>query len=311
MIELVLTAASPVRFGISPLEEALGAVQVGLGLRAHPAHPPWLTDAVLPIAELRSVLSGRRYITDFLSPPPDGPHTTAEAQLDRIRRTPPRQVAAELAMVDADLSGLPADPAKARDLLADQMALVWSELVAPHWPRMRDVLAADIAHRSHRLADGGLPLVFADLHRRVRLVDGTVLVESRSRERLRLGRRGLLLLPAVFAWPGVGVVTVPPWQPALLYPARGVAALWGGRPDHDARLAAVFGRTKATVLLALGEPLSTSALAGRLGLAPSTVSAHVTALREVGILTSARSGHQVRYRRSDLGDAILAGLGWS
>ncbi|GAB3578011.1 DUF5937 family protein [Amycolatopsis endophytica] len=310
MIELVLSAESPVRFGISPLEEALGAVQVMLGLRAHPAHPPWLTGTDLPIAELRAVLSGRRYITDFLSPPPDGPHTTAQAQLDRIRRTPPAQVTAELAMVDADLSLLPDDPARARDLLADQMDLVWTELVAPHWPPMRDVLTADIAYRSRRLADGGLPLALADLHRRVRLAGGSILVESRSRERVRLGGRGLLLLPAVFAWPGVGVVTVPPWQPALLYPARGVAGLWAAPSTPDDRLAKVFGRTKAAVLLALGEPLGTSTLATRLGLAASTVSEHLTALRDVGILTAARTGHEVRYRRSDLGDAILAGLGW-
>jgi DNA-binding transcriptional ArsR family regulator len=315
MIELELTSPSThrVRFGISPLEEAFGAVRVILGLRGHPAYLPWLSTAReivadLPIDELRAVLSAQQYITDFLSPPPEGPETTAELQLAAIRRTPPEQVATELAMVDADLTALPSDPARARDLLADQMTIVWTELVEPHWPRLRAVLAEDIAYRSRRLAEGGIRLVFEDLHPRVRLAGDLVLIENRSRSRLRLDRRGLLLIPGVFAWPGVGVMMVPPWQPSLLYSARGVARLWTAEPVPDARLAAVLGKTKATLLLSLDEPASTSALAARLGLATSTVSAHLTALRDVGMLTTSRNGHEVGYRRTDLGESLLAAV---
>jgi len=118
-----------------------------------------------------------------------------------------------------------------------------------------------------------------------------------------------LLLPCVFAWPRVGVMLGPPWQPSVFYPARGVARLWTEEPITDDRLAAAFGRTKAALLLALTEPASTSALAERLGLAASTVSAHLTALRDVGLLTAGRTGHEVRYRLSDLGESLLAGIG--
>lgn len=313
MIELELASPSThrLRFGVSPLEEAMGAVQVILGLRGHPAYRPWLesvAEVALPIDELRAVLSGRTYITDFLSPPPEGPETTAEAQLAEIRRTPPAQVAAELAMVDADLSGVPEDPARARDLLADQMSLVWTELVSPYWPRIRATLTEDIAYRSRRLAEGGIGSALDDLHPSVRLAGDVLLVETRSRSRSRLDRRGLLLLPCVFAWPKVGLMLVPPWQPSLLYPARGVARLWAEEPIPDDRLAVAFGRTKATLLLTLAEPASTSELAARLGLAASTVSAHLTALRDVGLLTAGRAGHQVKYRLSELGESLLAGL---
>jgi hypothetical protein len=136
IIELVLTpsSANRVRFGISPLDEALGAMQTILGLHGHPSHLPWVANTAvaareLPIRELASVMSARHYITDFLSPPPTGPQTTAEAQLAEIRRTPPVQVATELATVDTDLSALPGDPAVARDLLANQLELVWAELL--------------------------------------------------------------------------------------------------------------------------------------------------------------------------------------
>lgn len=314
MIEVELTApgAQRVRFGISPLEEVMGAVQVLLGVRRHPAYLPWLAlarDTEPPIGALRRVLSAPHYITDFLSPPPDGPETTAAAQLELIRRTPPDQVERELRMVDTDLGDLPDDPASARDRLADEMELVWHELVEPHWPQLRGVLGDDIAHRSRRLAEGGVRLVLEGLHPRVRLVDDRLLIDVRERSRLRLDRRGLLLIPCTFAWPGIGLMAVPPWQPSLLYPARGVARLWTETPVPDARLAAVLGRTKAALLAELDEPAGTSVLAARLGLAPGTVSAHLTALRAAGILSSRRSGHEMRYERSDLGERLLAGLG--
>ncbi len=308
MIELVLTAAGSqrVRFAISPLEEVLGAVQTLLGLRRHPAHPAWLS-AVPDVPELAAVLSARHYITEFLSPPPDGPETTAEAQLEVVRATPPSQVALELGMVDADLSLLPADPAAARDLLAGQLETVWDALLAPEWPRLRELLAADIAFRTRQLGSGGLAAMLAELHPRVRLSGTSILVDLRARERLELDSRGLLLIPAVFAWPNVGVVTVPPWQVSLLYPARGVASLWTSSAGPPAALAEVLGRTRALLLTSLDRPAATTELARRHDLAPATVSGHLTALRGAGLLASERRGHRVLYRRTELGDALLTG----
>ncbi|ADJ50743.1 ArsR family transcriptional regulator [Amycolatopsis mediterranei S699] len=308
VIELVLTAAGSqrVRFAISPLEEVLGAVQTLLGIRRHPAAPPWLSE-VPDVPELTAVLSARHYLTEFLSPPPDGPETTAEAQLAVVRATPPAQVALELGMVDADLSGLPADPTAARDLLADQLETVWDALLAPEWPRLRELLAADIAHRTRQLGSGGLAAMLAELHPRVRLSGTSVLVDVRSRERLPIDARGLLLIPAVFAWPNVGVVTVPPWQISLLYPARGVASLWTSAAEPPAPLAEVLGRTRALLLTTLDRPAATTELARRHDLAPATVSAHLTALRAAGLLAAERRGHRVLYRRTELGDALLTG----
>jgi biotin operon repressor len=309
VIELVLSPAGAqrVRFGISPLDEALGAMQTILGLRGHPSHLPWLERVPddLAVPELAAVMSARHYITDFLSPPPDGPATTAEAQLAAIRKTPPSQVETELSMVDSDLSSLPRDPAAARDLLADQLEVIWTELLEPHWPRMHRLLTADIEYRSRRLAEGGIALGLAGLHQRIRLTGDVLMIDVQERSRIALDERGLLLMPGVFAWPSVGVITVPPWQPAVLYPARGVAELWTAAAKPNDALAGVLGRTKATLLTALDEPSSTSALATRLGLSNGTVSEHLTAMRAAGLLTTTRRGHAVAYRRTDLGDALL------
>lgn len=312
MIELVLTAesANRVRFGISPLEETLGAMQTLLGQRGHPSHLPWLREAAaklpsLPIADFARVMSARHYITDFLSPPPSGPETTATAQLAEIRRTPPEQVALELSKVDAELGDLPQDPAEARDLLAAQMEIAWTELVEPHWPRMRRILVADIEERSRRLAAGGIAQVLEDIHPRVRLVDDVLVIEIKDRSRIRLDRRGLLLMPGVFAWPSVGVITMEPWQPSLLYPARGVAELWSDPERPPDPLTGVLGRTKAALLTTLNEPASTTELARRLGFSAPTVSQHLTAMRAAGLLDTKRHGREVRYQRTELGDALL------
>ncbi|MFE3171838.1 DUF5937 family protein [Amycolatopsis sp. NPDC059090] len=311
MIELAMTAAGSqrVRFAISPLEEALGAVQTLLGVRGHPVHLPWVSSAPalddLGIPELAAVLSARHYITEFLSPPPDGPETTAAAQLDAVRATPPGQVALELAMVDADLSGLPDDPATARDLLADQLETVWNALLAPTWPTLRELLTADLAHRTRLLGEGGLAKALAELHPQVRLAGTSILVDVQARERLDIDTRGLLLVPAVFAWPNVGVVTVPPWQPTLLYPARGVASLWASPTEPPEPLVGLIGRTRALLLACLDQPSATVDLAQQLRLAPATVSAHLTTLRAAGLLASDRSRHRVLYRRTSLGDALL------
>jgi DNA-binding transcriptional ArsR family regulator len=260
------------------------------------------------IPELAAVLRGRHYVTEFLSPPPDSPETSVEAQLEAVRSTPPEQVALELGMVDADLRVLPSDPAVARDVLADQLEIVWRRLISPRWPRFREVLAADIRHRTRVLGEHGVAAVFEGLHPRVRVAGDSVLVDIVARERLELDRRGLLLVPGVFTWPSVGVVTVAPWQPTLLYPARGVGELWTARTEPPDALAGVLGRTKATLLTALDRPASTTELAERLGLAAGTVSAHLTALRAARLAASARSGHRVLYRRTELGDALCAGI---
>ncbi len=64
---------------------------------------------------------------------------------------------------------------------------------------------------------------------------------------------------------------------------------------------------RAAVLTALADRASTTQLSVALKLSPSTVSEHLTALRETGLLDRRRIGHQVRYSRTPLGDALAGG----
>jgi DNA-binding transcriptional ArsR family regulator len=75
-------------------------------------------------------------------------------------------------------------------------------------------------------------------------------------------------------------------------------------PDALARL---LGRTRALVLAALDEPLSTTALAALLELTPAGASRHLLALRDAGLAATERHGHEIRYSRTDLGASLLTG----
>ena len=65
-------------------------------------------------------------------------------------------------------------------------------------------------------------------------------------------------MPSVFNWPAVTVYTDQPWQPTLIYPARGVAAAWLDTQPYQAALAELIGRTRATILELLTQPTSTA-----------------------------------------------------
>lgn len=107
-------------------------------------------------------------------------------------------------------------------------------------------------------------------------------------------------------WPDVVSGFDPPWQPTVIYPARGIGGLWT-EPETGPALARLLGANRAAVLAALDAPSTTTALAHRLGLAPSSVSEHLSVLRDAGLLVSRRHGHQVRYERTPLGITLAAG----
>src|SRR5215472_2998058 len=264
-----------IRFAYSPAWETTHAARLFVDPRSRPYHRSWhaavaAEAAKLDLAPLLAVNPVRGNVPDFLTPPPDVPAPRFADQLARIRATPPSQVADELARCRATLTrkaaaeavdAMLADPAAARDLLADQLQAVWDRLVAPFWPRIKDVLEADLAYRSRQLAGAGLRPVLEALDARIAWgEDGTVTVGDGIDQLVELRGRGLVLMPSAYIWPTVVAVTDEPWQPTLVYPARGIGRLWqrtGAPPDALARL---LGQTRAQLLAGLDRPASTTAL---------------------------------------------------
>jgi DNA-binding transcriptional ArsR family regulator len=310
------------RFTISPLWETMSALRVLLEPRRHPYHLPWL-DAVRPdldqldLAPLLLLSPRSGWTPDFLSPVPDGPDATIAGQLARVRDTPSEQVAHEVRRSLTERSGAPLteeawrlldDPAVTRTQLADLLEQCWQLLIAPHWPRLRGLLDADLAFRAQTLADYGLERVLGDLHPRARWTGRAMVINQAPAARCQLQGSGLLLMPSVFSWPGLATVVDPPAPPALVYPARGIAELWQpARTPHSDALARLLGRTRAALLESLAEPASTHTLASRHGLAPSTVSEHLATLHHAHLVISWRHRHAVIYQRTQLGTELAAG----
>lgn len=115
---------------------------------------------------------------------------------------------------------------------------------------------------------------------------------------------GLVLLPSVFNWPNVGVDKSPVTTASIRYPAVGVGLLWEP-PPALAGLAPVLGHTRTSLLGALAEPLTTAALASRLGISPSAVSQHLGALRGAGLVSTQRNGRTALHLRTERANQLL------
>ncbi|WP_412543543.1 DUF5937 family protein [Longispora sp. K20-0274] len=310
------------RFAISPVFETSSAIRLTSPTESPGYHQGWL-DALRPrlgALDLRPVtlLQPRRgYTPDFLAPPPTGPQAQFDEDLARLAATPPERVRAEIALSLRDTPGaadsptgrlLLGDPAEVLRLLTGLLRDAWHLMVEPVWPRVRALLDADIGFQSRRLAEGGLDRLFAELHPTLRWHDNTLTRARGDDDHRDLRGEGVLLMPSVFKWDQVVVVLDPPWQPAVIYPARGIGALWqpaGGTPD--AALGRLIGRTRAALLSGLTEPATTTALAHRHALSPGTVSEHLTILRDAGFVVGERHRHEIRYRRTALGTAAAHG----
>ncbi|MFB7912920.1 DUF5937 family protein [Streptomyces sp. NPDC056061] len=310
------------RFALSPLGETQAAVRVLDRPDMHGYHLPWLrlireAAAGLDLRPLWLLMPRSGHSPDFFSPPPSGPMPSFEEEIAGVRALDPELARQDLALTLANRPevlhspagrAMLADPARTLQDLADLLELAWRALIAPHWPRLRALLEADIAYHSRRLAAVGFERLLGELSPQLSWSASTLtIVGVQGRHSRVLGGQGLVLIPSVFCWPDAVSGFEPPWQPAIVYPARGIGGLWTRSADRTPQaLARLLGRGRAEILYALDEPAGTSALAERLGFALSSVSEHLSVLRAAGLLTSRRYGHQVLYERTPLGIALAA-----
>ena len=305
-------------FAISPLFELVASVRVLRDPGAHSVHLPWVRDARTRLAGFDYALldaldpANTPYAPDFVAPPPRTPLPDVHEELERVRSTPPDRVRQELdytfdgAAIPAIARPLYDDPAAHLPALVELMAAYWERAIAPSWDRVRVVLDADIRQRASALAGGGALELFAGLDPEVRWHDGALIVDRSLEAEVELAGRGLQLVPAAFGWPRVGAMFDPPWQPALIYPPRGVGDLWAPRPADPAALGELLGRRRAGILVALASEATTTELAGRLAASPAGVSEHLGVLRRAGLIRARREGRAVLYSRTAAGDVLTA-----
>ncbi|GAA1652505.1 winged helix-turn-helix domain-containing protein [Georgenia ruanii] len=311
---------SSIRFGVSPGHELAHAVRVLGQAQYHPLQWGWLrrTRGQVPGAafELLGLLVGSDgYMPDFLTSTPGwdlGPDEELarlrEADLGPMRVDLLKRVDGTSGAEQRVLRAMADDPERARAVVADAWKQCWDALLDPYWPQLERVLRADIGVRSRRMTIHGTGEMVDSLHEAVSWAPHAVRVRLRLHaEVLDCAGGGLVLVPSVMA-PRCAVVTEPPAQPTLFYPALGVSERWAdAATDAGSALRDLLGTGRAGVLLALRGPLSTTEVAAAEGLAASTASHHLSLLRAAGLVDSRREGPRVVHVRTPLGEALAGG----
>ncbi|MBV9379156.1 MAG: winged helix-turn-helix transcriptional regulator [Streptosporangiaceae bacterium] len=308
------------RFAIAPLMDLIGAFYVLRDPGRSVVHRPWREWAIprtagldLSLLDIAAPLGGGGFWPVFVGPPPKVPHAKIGSELDRIRATPPQQVKDEIMRTyprgPTAARPFAEDPAGALTELVGQMRAFWEAALAPWWARMSAVLESEIASRARRLAAAGPQAAFTGLHQTVRWDHDTLVVHptTKAPADVDLAGRGLLLIPAIFTWPKAWPRTDPPWDPALVYPAAGIADVWAADERGDDALEALIGQRRAQILRELDRPASTLQLARRMQVSAGGVSDHLKVLRQAGLVTGCREGRQVIYTRTAKGDTLRSG----
>jgi DNA-binding transcriptional ArsR family regulator len=144
------------------------------------------------------------------------------------------------------------------------------------------------------------------MHPNIRWSDGVLsITEMIGQHTVAAAGRGLLLMPSIFA-PKPAPPLDPGEPPFLAYPSRGIGTLWAPPPQAELiALVDLLGHTRALILQMLDEPLPTVEIARRLKITSSAVSQHLQVLHTTGLLTRARDGRHVLYRRAPIGDQLI------
>ncbi|WP_182886991.1 ArsR/SmtB family transcription factor [Microbispora sp. H10885] len=312
------------RFALSPLTETVLSLRVLRDPGLSPMHLPWRGSVLgriggLDTGLLMSLVAKRHTLPGFLTPRPATFAPDFEEELAVVGRTSPDLVRRDLLAAHAPdplpgplrdaAAGDDAPVVRLRDAVCEALRRYWEIAVKPLWPRARLVLEADMTYRARQLAVGGARLLFAGMHPNLRWEDGVLHIDRVIGSfRVAAAGRGLLLVPSVFAHKPAPPV-IPEEPPSLVYPSRGLATLWAPEPvPAGAALVSLLGAPRARLLGLLGEPLPTVEIARRLGVTPSAVSQHLRVLYATGLVTRARDGRKVLYRRSSLGDRLTGAV---
>ncbi|MBB4926434.1 DUF5937 family protein [Kitasatospora kifunensis] len=311
------------RFALSPAFELCTLLRLLEGLPGRRLPTSWAARLRPAFERLRArteldavlTLQNPSFGANFIALPPTGLAQSWADDLASIRRTPPATARADIARC---LAARPTtDPAVRATLAAEDVVdriataldQAWHALLAPDWPQLRAICERDVVHRAGLLGRHGWAAALDGLHPRLSWHEGGIELAGRTTDLVvPLAGEGLLLVPSVFVYPETAAHTDDPWPKAIVYPARGIAALWEEPPEAAPEaLAELLGRSRARLLAALDQPAGTTQLARSLAMTTGAVGDHLAVLRRAGLLHRARDGRTVLYYRTPLAEALLGG----
>ncbi len=299
------------RFAVSPLAETLSeAIRLrqaldrqALGERVA-AFGRWLSGDPFVDGLLRLV-TATKFLPDFVAIPPGAGQNACLADELAAMRTVD-DAAARATLAEAQRYAWASDGIAWADVTdvtgraADVFAECWTRFGEPDWARRRAVMERDIHHRAGVIAAGGWRHALDGMAPDVRW-DGhdAIQFSTQTYPDRRVGSEGLVFVPHTGMsgrWIGES-----PSRIAFVYPAKGALA------DHsaaDSGVARLLGQGRARVLAEVRVPATPSQLAAVLGVSLGTVSAHLAALRDAGVVTTRRSGRSVYYELTQAGDDL-------
>jgi DNA-binding transcriptional ArsR family regulator len=250
----------------------------------------------------RSAVPG--WAADFICLPPLGPDASFEEELAQLDAWDDERIRAEMRTLTKRPLPPPLLGSGVREALIDVLRWVWTATVLSDWPRRRRVLEADIVSRTSQLSRQGWEGVFNGLGSKHRWVgDGHLQINGYDLPSRDLtGAKELSFVPVHSH--GQWVSWELPERFAVVYPVSGaLAEVERSSPDGLSRL---IGANRAQVLLLLDEPRSTTQLAALTGLPLGAVGNHLRVLLEAATVVRRRSGREVFYWRTSLGDELAA-----
>lgn len=182
--------------------------------------------------------------------------------------------------------------------------------LAPYWPSLRAAVQTDHRARMQDLTSGGVAAMLAGIHPEARWHNQVLEIASFPDDDMHLDGRGLRLQPSYFCWNSPTKLMDSSLPPVLVFPIRRGSGLLhsdrtgGTTQDH---LAALLGRTRATVLALTVNGCSTTQLVGACKITLATASHQTAVLRDAGLIVSRRQGKSVIHRATGLGHALLEG----
>lgn len=233
---------------------------------------------------------------------------------ETMRATPPDVVRAELRRAYAGqpspapswIRALYRGEAGAWEPLRRAQRAAFETALRPVWPLVQDLHRTEFTRHALAVAEHGLGAALTDLVPGTRLHGDVWELAAPVERDIKLDGRGVLLMPT-FHWTGQPLLSDLPDRPVTVtYSAGpGMPLPPDGAEDADQALAAVLGRTRVEMLLLLAEEHTTSGVARRLAVSNATASAHATALRGAGLITTVRAGRSVLHRRTALGSLLV------
>ncbi len=319
LLRLSSQALSRSRFALSPLAETLAAVRVLDGptadpwlARWHAEHAPALaaTLAADPFARgFVTLLHAGKWLPWLVTHPPHGGmSTTLASELVVVAATPDEVVRSDLRETREKVGAPELNWLIGRNLgprVAALLQRVWTEHVQPDWARRRGLLERDITYRAGLLAAHGWPRALEKMSRRSAWLgtDTIRFTDQPGADRV-VGADGMAFVPVSLS-AGTWLCEDPDGLYALVYPARGSAAV---EPvTAPGALDRLLGAGRARLLHELARPATSSELAHELAVSLGTVGGHLAVLRGSGMVEGQRAGRRVVYRRTQLGDAVVAG----